>query len=57
MLHLSLQPHHAVFFFVTVSYEKANLFLLPKSVLTYIEECCALAPETDGQFYVFMWGE
>lgn len=52
MLHLSLQSHHAAFFFVTVSYEKANLFLLPASVLTYTEKCCALAPETDGQFYV-----
>lgn len=31
---------------------KQTLFLLPRSVLAYIEECCALAPETDGQFYV-----
>lgn len=49
---MSLQPHHAVFFFVTVSDEKANLILLPTSVLTYIEKCCTLAPETDGRFYL-----
>lgn len=30
--------------------KKANLLLLPTSVLKYIEEYCTLAPERDGHF-------